>query len=66
MISFIHDNEDELTGMKSRERRTELAPWTPTSSTQSSPSLREALEGGRMILGATECLQALDSLMAMI
>ena len=44
--------------MKSLERRTECAPSTTISRIQSSPSLRQALEGGRVILGATECLEA--------
>ena len=44
------------TGMKSLERRTELAPSTAISTSQSCPSERQAFAGGRVILGATECL----------
>ena len=53
-----YDDGGELTGMKSLERRTEFAPSTTISRIQSSPSLRQALEGGLVILGATECLEA--------
>ena len=53
-----YDYEGEPTGMKSLESRTEFAPSTTISRIQSSPSLRQALEGGLVILGATECLEA--------